>query len=117
MRTEGACTFCLIRVIRVIRGFPCSGCCYLVSMMKASAELTDQIARRLELAIAAGKEAGRLTLRYFQQANFDVERKSDASPVTIADRSAEQLLRERIGAAFPVDGILGEELGTTKGTS
>ena len=79
--------------------------------------LAAEIQRRLELAIAAGKEAGRLTLQYFQQSNFSVERKSDASPVTIADRAAEELLRQRISAAFPSDGILGEELGRTKGTS
>jgi histidinol-phosphatase len=82
-----------------------------------SAALANEIARRLELAISAGKEAGRLTLRYFQQDTLQVERKSDASPVTIADRSAEQILRERIAAAFAKDGILGEELGTTNGTS
>src|SRR6478609_6432954 len=86
-------------------------------MSQMSAALTTEIARRLELAISAGKEAGRLTLKYFQQDNFHVERKSDASPVTIADRSAEQLLRERIAAAFAKDGILGEELGTTTGSS
>lgn len=86
-------------------------------MKQISAALSSEIARRLELAISAGKEAGRLTLRYFQQDNFQVERKSDASPVTIADRSAEQLLRERIAAAFATDGVLGEELGTTTGTS
>src|SRR5262245_7958972 len=86
--------------------------------MNADSELlTAEIARRLELAIAAGKEAGRLTLRYFQQDNYQVERKSDATPVTIADRSAEQLLRERIAAAFAQDGILGEELGTAAGSS
>ena len=79
--------------------------------------LAAEVAKRLDLAITAGKEAGRLTLRYFQQDNFEVERKSDASPVTIADRSAEQLLRERIAAAFANDGILGEELGTTAGSS
>src|SRR5947207_5258328 len=86
-------------------------------MNQMSAALNAEIARRLDLAISAGKEAGRLTLRYFQQDNFQVERKSDASPVTIADRSAEQLLRERIAAAFANDGILGEELGTIKGSS
>src|SRR5438094_1601033 len=85
--------------------------------MKMSDALTTEIARRLDLAISAGKEAGRLTLKYFQQDNFQVERKSDASPVTIADRSAEQLLRERIAAAFMHDGVLGEELGTTAGSS
>src|SRR5580765_4664946 len=86
-------------------------------MKQISAALSSEIARRLELAISAGKEAGRLTLQYFQQNNFQVERKSDASPVTIADRSAEQLLRNRIAAVFPHDGILGEELGTTAGSS
>jgi histidinol phosphatase-like enzyme (inositol monophosphatase family) len=79
--------------------------------------LADEIAARLSLAISAGKEAGRLTLRYFQRDNYQVERKTDASPVTIADRSAEQLLRERIVAAFPRDGVLGEELGQTNGDS
>jgi histidinol-phosphatase len=77
----------------------------------------SDIQRRLELAISAGKEAGQHTLCYFRQSNYEVERKSDSSPVTIADRSAEQLLRERIGVAFPADGILGEELGVTDGTS
>src|SRR6478752_1466405 len=79
--------------------------------------LSAEVARRLELALSAGKDAGRLTLRYFQQDNFEVERKSDASPVTIADRSAEQLLRDRIAAAFTSDAILGEEFGTSAGTS
>src|SRR5204863_6800778 len=81
----------------------------LCSMTKISDPLAADIAPRLALAISAGKEAGRLTLQYIQQDNFQVERKSDASPVTIADRSAEQLLRQRIAAAFPRDGILGEE--------
>ena len=86
-------------------------------MTSLSAPLAAEVASRLELAISAGMEAGRLTLQYFQQDNYEVERKSDASPVTIADRSAEQLLRERIAAAFPQDGIIGEELGTTNGAS
>jgi len=81
--------------------------------MSAAAEIES----RLQLALSAGKEAGQLTLRYFQQDNYSVERKSDASPVTIADRAAEQLLRDRIAAAFPRDGILGEEFGRTEGAS
>jgi histidinol-phosphatase len=86
-------------------------------MTNNSAALAAEVAKRLELALAAGKEAGRLTLRYFKQDNYQVERKTDESPVTIADRSAEQLLRERIGAAFSDDGILGEEFGSAPGTS
>ncbi|MEX2174283.1 MAG: histidinol-phosphatase [Pirellulaceae bacterium] len=79
----------------------------------ASAEIGD----RLQIAWEAAVEAGRLTLEYFQRDNYTVERKDDRSPVTVADRSAEQLLRERIAAAFPSDGILGEELGRTNGSS
>jgi histidinol phosphatase-like enzyme (inositol monophosphatase family) len=86
-------------------------------MTEISRAVATEVARRLQLAIAAGKEAGRLTLRYFQQNNFDVERKGDASPVTIADRSAELLLRERISAAFGQDGVIGEEYGTSGGSS
>lgn len=72
---------------------------------------------KLQAAVAWGKEAGQLTLQYFQQTNYEVERKGDASPVTIADRSAELLIRERIAQTFPHDGIIGEEFGTSDGTS
>src|SRR5689334_20010072 len=72
---------------------------------------------RLELGQAAAREAGRLTLDYFQRDSLAVEWKADASPVTIADRRAEQMLRERISAAFPDDAILGEELADRRGTS
>ena len=75
-----------------------------------------ELTRRLELAITAGRAAGALTLNWFLS-NLDVERKADESPVTIADRSAEQLLRQRIADAFPFDAILGEEFGETAGTS
>src|SRR5262249_43734557 len=61
--------------------------------------------------------AGQLTLRYFHRDDLAIELKRDASPVTIADRQSEQLLRERIGAAFPDDAILGEELADHPGTS
>ncbi|MCA9065370.1 MAG: histidinol-phosphatase [Planctomycetaceae bacterium] len=54
-------------------------------------------------------EAADLILQYYQSAGLGVESKSDDSPVTIADRKAELLMRERIGASFPDDGILGEE--------
>lgn len=72
---------------------------------------------RLELAVRAGREAGKHTLQYFQEKSLRVETKSDASPVTQADREAEQLLRELIGEAFPEDAILGEEFGETPGSS
>jgi histidinol phosphatase-like enzyme (inositol monophosphatase family) len=79
--------------------------------------MSNDISDRLELARRAGVAAGQHTLNYFQQTNYQVERKGDASPVTIADREAEQLLRREIAAAFPSDGILGEEFGEVQGTS
>src|SRR5262245_56700291 len=79
--------------------------------------MQDEITKRLELSIDAAREAGRLTLEYFRRSDLVVDLKHDATPVTIADRGAEKLLRERIAAAFPQDGVLGEELGEKPGTS
>lgn len=75
--------------------------------------LTD----RLDLAVAAAREAGDITLRYFCTDGYLVERKHDATPVTVADRAAELHLRERISRAFPDDAILGEEFAEKSGTS
>ncbi|HEV3418520.1 MAG TPA: histidinol-phosphatase [Pirellulales bacterium] len=72
---------------------------------------------RLQLGLSAAREAGKLTLEYFQRDGLAVEWKQDASPVTIADRRAEQLLRERIATEFPDDAILGEELAERPGNS
>jgi myo-inositol-1(or 4)-monophosphatase len=72
--------------------------------------------RELDVAIAAVKAAGRITLEYFR-GDLEVERKADASPVTIADRRAEEQLRATLGETFPDDGILGEEFGTQPGRS
>ena len=77
----------------------------------------SDIEARLQLAVSAAREAGDITLQYFRRADLCVDRKADDSPVTIADREAEQHLRTRIFAAFPDDGILGEELGQVEGKS
>ncbi len=74
-------------------------------------------AARLDLALAAAREAGRSTLNYFLRANLAVELKADDSPVTIADRQAELAMRARISERFPDDAILGEEFPERPGTS
>jgi inositol-phosphate phosphatase/L-galactose 1-phosphate phosphatase/histidinol-phosphatase len=51
-----------------------------------------------------------IALRHFRTTLL-VETKSDHSPVTIADRAIEDLLRARIEARFPDHGIYGEERG------
>jgi histidinol phosphatase-like enzyme (inositol monophosphatase family) len=77
----------------------------------------DPLIARLDVAARIAHEAGKQTLDSFQRSDLLVERKSDQSPVTDADRQAELLLRARIAAAFPHDAILGEEFGEIPGTS
>jgi histidinol-phosphatase len=77
----------------------------------------DPVQSRLEWATRITREAGELTLNYFHRRDLVVEFKADASPVTAADRAAEELLRERITDKFPNDSILGEEFGAAVGTS
>jgi histidinol phosphatase-like enzyme (inositol monophosphatase family) len=68
----------------------------------------------LEFAMNAAWAAGQRTLAHFRT-DLVVEHKADASPVTIADREAEQILRALIGEHFPGHAILGEEMGDTAG--
>jgi myo-inositol-1(or 4)-monophosphatase len=72
----------------------------------------------LELALAAAREAGVLLLDRFGGPASGVESKSSTTDmVSDADRAAERLLLDRITAARPHDGILGEEGGSVAGTS
>ena len=74
-------------------------------------------ADRLALATEIAWKAGKQTLSLFQNADLQVEKKSDRSPVTLADRNAETLLRNEIAAHYPDDAIVGEEFGKTEGSS
>jgi histidinol-phosphatase len=71
----------------------------------------------LDDAVAIAREAGRSTLRWFRAVDLTVERKVDGTPVTIADRTAESVVRQRIAEGYPDDGILGEEETETPGSS
>jgi histidinol-phosphatase len=71
---------------------------------------------RYAVALDAAANAGRLAKKYFDD-TFKIEWKVDQSPVTVADRDAEMLLRQELLGAFPKDGFLGEEYGDTSGTS
>lgn len=71
---------------------------------------------RYDLAVEAARKAGDLARDYYET-TFEIEHKKDDSPVTIADRKAEQLVRTLVAQAFPADGFLGEEYGDQPGTS
>lgn len=55
-------------------------------------------------------ESGKIIKSYFRS-GVKIETKTDESPVTIADKSAEEKMREMIMKEFPEHGILGEEFG------
>lgn len=71
---------------------------------------------RMNFALEAIEAAHGFILSHYQT-GVAIHRKSDDSPVTIADKGAEQLLRDRIAATFSDDAVLGEEHEDTDGTS
>lgn len=79
----------------------------------------EQRAARLALAREVAREAGALALGYFERlSTLAVEFKQGGQDVvSIADREVEVLIRARIAAAFPEDGVLGEEDGLAEGSS
>ncbi|MCW8850348.1 MAG: histidinol-phosphatase [Melioribacteraceae bacterium] len=56
------------------------------------------------------ESSGKNISKYFRT-NIGIETKSDDSPVTIADKTTEEKLRELIMKEYPEHGILGEEFG------
>ncbi|MDZ7677637.1 MAG: inositol monophosphatase family protein [Acidimicrobiales bacterium] len=71
----------------------------------------------MHAAVEIAREAGELTLEHFRSGDLSVDSKADGTPVTVADQAAERLIRERLGARFPDDTVLGEEEPDQHGTS
>ena len=61
-------------------------------------------------ALSFMKPASREVLSWFR-GQYKIEFKSDYSPVTIADRNAEEILRKKLAKHYPEHGIIGEEFG------
>ncbi len=72
--------------------------------MNQSFNNEDALAFAKQLALAARKVA----LKYYKT-KLDIETKSDASPVTIADQEINQLVVDGVQAHYPEHGVLGEE--------
>ena len=76
--------------------------------------MTSRFEPTADTLLAAAEELARLTggvaLSHYRSA-LAVEQKADGSPVTAADRAAEQAAREWVRTRFPDDGVLGEEFG------
>lgn len=72
----------------------------------------ESIQELLDAAIEIATIGGKHTLKYFKK-EFEVISKADNSPVTIADRETEQIIRQEILKRYPKHGIIGEEFGRT----
>ena len=74
--------------------------------------LDSDIALAMRLADAAGA-----AIRPYYRAHVPTERKADATPVTLADRTAEEAMRRILKAEAGRDTVIGEEFGTTPGST
>lgn len=79
---------------------------------KRGMTMNDDLALAARLADAAGA-----AIRPHFRTGIGAERKADASPVTIADREAEEAMRRILTAEVPRDGVIGEEFGEKQGDS
>ncbi|KQZ08671.1 histidinol phosphatase [Agromyces sp. Root1464] len=77
-----------------------------------TADSADQLNSDLALALELADLADAVSIGRFRAIDLDVQTKPDRSPVTEADLAVERAIRERLAAARPDDGILGEEFGT-----
>ncbi len=69
--------------------------------------------RFIGLALQLSEAAGGVLRQYFRQP-MSVDSKADLSPVTVADREVERVMRALIEAEFPEHGIIGEEFGDVR---
>ncbi len=74
----------------------------------------SELASLLDLALDLADRAGRLTLGYFRSGTRP-EWKEDATPVTVADREAETLIRHELERRHPDHAVVGEEHGVREG--
>jgi histidinol phosphatase-like enzyme (inositol monophosphatase family) len=70
----------------------------------------------LEAVVELARVAGDFAMLHYGR-TLTVDVKHDGSPVTIADRGAEERARAWIEKRFPDDGILGEEFGDVRPTA
>jgi histidinol phosphatase-like enzyme (inositol monophosphatase family) len=72
----------------------------------------------VEAALELSRVTGRVALAHYREhqraRSLAVETKADGSPVSVADRAAEEAARAFLARRFPDDGVLGEELGETR---
>ncbi len=73
--------------------------------------MTSVTEAMIAAAEAAADAAGVVIRPFFRSRGMESDLKTDASPVTIADRTAERVMRAVLSERFPDHGIMGEEFG------
>ncbi len=71
----------------------------------------DLLQQTLAVAKQAARQAEAVINKYYQSNDLNTEVKGDQTPVTVADKQAEQIIRAAISEHFPEHGIYGEEFG------
>lgn len=74
------------------------------------------MSKDLDFAVDVCKRAGALALKHFRS-GIEMTMKPDNTPVTLADKECESLIRQEISQVFPGDTILGEEEGESRSNS
>jgi len=76
------------------------------------AAVLESLPELMRFARAVADEARLTSLKYFR-ADPDLAIKADGSPVTVADRETERVVRDLLRRAYPAHAVLGEEHGWT----
>ena len=82
--------------------------------MSGSRSSDPELSALLAIALEASRLAGDVIMPLYDSV-LTVELKADRTPVTVADRSAEEAIRRFLERECPGHGILGEEFGETPG--
>jgi histidinol phosphatase-like enzyme (inositol monophosphatase family) len=75
-------------------------------------EVMEALPELVKFANTVADAARRTSLRYFR-AGPELHIKADGSPVTVADRETEQVIRDLLTQSYPRHGVFGEEFGWT----
>ena len=85
--------------------------------MRKKKDFSPPIVELISLGKEVAIEGGKAALKYFRQKTLNISSKSNINfdPVSVADQTAESVMRDLIMKTRPQDSILGEEGGLFRG--
>lgn len=85
----------------------------MVNRLASSSDINQLSDDYVSFAEALLPKTREIISYYFRNNNYDIISKEDESPVTLADRKVEEVIRQAIEKTYPTHSIKGEELGDT----